>query len=163
MALLAAVTIACRTPETAEQANTNRPAADLQPLLGGPETSPAPRLLGNYTLAEVEHKGTINMIPESFATIMTFMEDGTYARTSKLRGRADHSDTGQFRIEQREEGQFELVLKPIFSGGKAVTNETEKRHVLAVSADLEEMHLTGTDGKVALFRRSASPGQAAPR
>lgn len=163
MALLAAVTISCRGPEAPEQANTNQPVADPHSIARGPQNSAAPRLAGNYILAEVEHLGTINLIPESFATILTFMEDGTYARTSKFRGRADHNDTGEFRIEQRENGEFDLVLKPIFSGGKAAKDPAEKKHGLAFSPDLEELRLTGSDGKVALFRRSVAPPQAPPR
>lgn len=152
-----ALTASCRRVSAPEKANSNQSATPAQASIQGPETSETPRLVGSYALVEVEHKGTINLIPGSFATTFTFMADGTYTRTSKQNGRTDHTDSGQFRVELEEDGKLQLVLKAMFSRDRPAQNAPEKKHEFTISPDLEELRLIGTDGKVGLFRRIGAP------
>ncbi len=112
-------------------------------------------LSGVYTISEVEDKGVVKMWPPDNKIEFIFNPDGTYARRSMIRGRVDHSDTGQYRIE----GGKQLVLSIVSSDNVVQNPAKEIRHTIDLSADAERLKMTAKDGKAALFRKTGeAPG-----
>ena len=118
-------------------------------------STPPLTLAGVYTMGEIEADGRVTMVPRSFATTITFMSDGSYSRNSSRAGVVDHSDSGKYRIE----GNDQLILVAIFSDKRAIKNAPEKRHTFSLSPDGLELRLSGSPGKTAVFRRTASPAE----
>jgi hypothetical protein len=120
----------------------------------GPATAPV-LLSGVYTITEVEDKGVVKMWPPDNKIEFTFSPDGTYARKAMIRGRVDHTDTGQYRVE----GGNKLILSIVSSDNKVQNPAKEIRHTLALSADGDSLKLTAKDGKAATFRKTGeAPG-----
>lgn len=90
------------------------------------------------------------MISGGNSTEFSFRPDGTYARVSRLGGKVDHSDSGEFRIEDGKQ----LVLRIRVWKKKFQTPTVEKKHDISLSPDGTELRMTGKDGKVAVFRRT---------
>jgi hypothetical protein len=133
----------------ASTANTNAPATPQAPPSSS-NSAPPPTLEGDYILSEVQHKGQVTMIRGGNSTEISFRPDGTYARVSRLGGKVDHSDSGEFRIENGKH----LVLRIRMWKKKFQTPTVEKRHDFTLSSDGTELKMTGKDGKVAVFRRT---------
>jgi hypothetical protein len=115
-------------------------------------------LIGVYTISEVEQNGTVTMIPPSFATTFTFMADGSFTRVSRKAGAIDHNDSGQYKIEANEAGEPQLLLTAVFVAGvMSDKRATEERHRFSLSSDGEELRMSGSEGKTALFRRIGGP------
>lgn len=121
------------------------------------DEQPPPKLVGIYTLSEVENNGMVTMIPDSHTTSITFYEDGNFSRMSKNGGMVDHADQGSFRIEPGEDGKPQLKLKVIFSDSRNLSEPKEQQHSLAWLPDGSEIKLGGTSGKTAIFRRTVAP------
>ncbi|HKG23737.1 MAG TPA: hypothetical protein VKC34_17685 [Blastocatellia bacterium] len=120
----------------------------------GPVNAPV-LLSGVYTIAEVEEKGVVKMWPPDNKIEFTFSPDGTYARKAMIRGRVDHADTGQYRVE----GGNRLILSIVSSDNKVQNPAKEIRHTIALSADGDSIKLTAKDGKAATFRKTGeAPG-----
>ena len=140
---------------TPPPAQTKAPTEEQGPVVSDPLGLPvqkpggAGKLVGSYTIAEVQDKGVVTMIPHQIATQITFLPDGTFSRTSKARDKANFKDSGQFVIE----GQDQLILKIVMSRGKIQQPAVEKRHTFSLSEDGMELRMTAKDGKVAVFRR----------
>jgi hypothetical protein len=118
-------------------------------------SSPPPRLLGVYVLSEVQNKGQVNMVTPANATEFTFLADGNYSRQSKIGGKVDHTDSGQFSVE----GPDQLVLHIQLSDNRIQVPPVEKKHSITLSADGEELSMKGNEGKVAVFRRKKATEQ----
>lgn len=135
--------------------NTAPPAPASTPSAGGAAESKSPVspplvLSGVYTISEVEDKGVVKMWSPDNKIEFTFSPDGTYARKSMLRGRLDHTDMGQYRLE----GGKQLVLSIIYSDNKAQVPAKEIRHAIALSPDGDSLKLTSKDGKAAVFKKT---------
>jgi hypothetical protein len=107
------------------------------------------KLLGSYTITEVHHDGSVTMIPHQIATQITFLPDGSFSRTSKAQNKVNFKDSGQFVIE----GDDQLILTIVMSRGQISQPPVEKRHKFSLSEDGSELRMTGSDGKVGVFRR----------
>jgi len=120
---------------------------------GGESKSPVTpplALSGVYTISEVEDKGVVKMWPPDNKIEFIFSPDGTYARKSMLRGRLDHSDMGQYRLE----GGKQLILSIVYSDNKAQIPAKEVRHAVALSPDGDSLKMTSRDGKSAIFKKT---------
>ena len=137
-----------KTPPTAG-AESQGPVVQDTPGLPAKKPGVFGKLVGTYTINEVRQKDVVTMIPPQVATQITFIPDGTFSRISKAGGKANFKDSGQFVIE----GQDQLILKIVMSGGKIQQPAVEKRHTFALSEDGTELRMTAKDGKVAIFRR----------
>ncbi|HWP42087.1 MAG TPA: hypothetical protein VNO14_02540, partial [Blastocatellia bacterium] len=113
-------------------------------------SAPPPRLSGDYILSEVQHEGQIVMISSENSTEISFRPDGTYARVSRMNGRVDHTDSGEFRIE----GGNQLVLRIQMWKKEFQLPAVEKKHSFTLSADGAELRMAGSDGKIGVFRRT---------
>jgi hypothetical protein len=163
--LMALCSWACgSTAKTSDRtANENQPAAPSRSE-AGPTTEPDPQkawsqlellpnLRGIYTMSEIEYNGAVTLVPPAFATTFTFMEDGFYNRKSMRPEGEFSSGSGYYRIERSQEGQLTLVLDQKFIGPNKSPSK-EKRQVLTLSPEGDILRLTGTDGKIAVFRRT---------
>jgi hypothetical protein len=122
----------------------------------GDENNPPAALLGTYMVVEVRHKGIIDMINAANTTQITFTPDGKFMRESKKGGRVDHTDSGDFRVE----GKNELVL--VIRESKKETKDPPVviRHPIQVSTDGSELVMTSKSGSAATFRRLGTvPGR----
>lgn len=133
--------------ESAANANRTTPAA--APVPSG-ALAPPPIPSGDYILSEVQHKGQVTMITAGNSTEISFRPDGTYARVSRLGGKVDHSDSGDFRIEDGKQ----IVLRIRMWKKKFQPRSVEKKHSFMLSSDGSELKMIGTDGKIGVFRRT---------
>jgi hypothetical protein len=133
----------------ASPANANATSPPATTPANNPATPP-PTLAGDYMLSEVQHKGQVTMISVGNSTEISFRPDGTYARVSRLGGKVDHTDSGEFRIE----GGKQLVLRIRMWKKKFQTPAVEKKHTFSLSSDGAELRMTGADSKVGVFRRT---------
>jgi hypothetical protein len=134
---------------TASAANTNTAPPVATPVPAS-ATAPPPTLSAEYILSEVQHDGQVTIIRKENTTEISFRPDGTFARVSRLGGKVDHSDSGEFRIEDGKQ----LVLRIQMSKRKIQTRPVEKKHKFTLSSDGSELRLIGADGKVGVFRRT---------
>lgn len=113
------------------------------------ENNPPASLLGTYVVVEVRHKGIIDMISAENSTQINFTADGKFSRVSKKGGRVDHTDSGDFKVEGRDQ----LVLVIHESKKKIQDPPVVIRHPIQVSRDGSELIMTSSTGKAATFRR----------
>ena len=147
--------------KTAEStpANSNQPAASdsagnantgtSAQAPAAPETKGPPKLLGIYESREVEDdKGVVTIISK-FKTVISFREDGSYARVSQKEGKIYHSDSGQFRIE----GGDKLVLTIQIAEKNMKTPALIKTHKFSLSSDGEQLKMINDKGATGIFQR----------
>lgn len=125
------------SPDTAKPATVG---TDEQSRLG--------RLQGTYTISEVQHDGIVEMIPAGNSTEITFVQPGSFSRQSKVNGTINHSDSGQYRIEGND-----LILKIVMSKNQIQVKPVEKRFAFVLSTDGEELKLTTSKNRTAVFRK----------
>lgn len=136
--LICLIAIGCRSDPGQKQ-----PEQSAQPA--GAQIPP-----GTYTIAEIEHDGQVTMINPDDSVSISFFSDGSYTRSSRRKGRVVHSDSGSYRIEGNQ-----LVLVKLMSGAKLNPEQPpEDRYELNISADGQELRLSGKGGKVAIFRKT---------
>ncbi len=153
------------TPDQPATASTNSSTSGATPpesatggaATGGDNGQAKGRLAGTYTLAEVEHDGTVDMISSDNATEIRFRPDvqsplstGTFNRTSRMNKKVDHIDTGQYLIEPPDKFSLNILT----SKRQMVNPPVRKDYKYALSPDGDELRLTAPDGKMALFRRT---------
>ena len=124
-------------PETAKPATA-----------GTDEPSRVGRLQGTYAISEVQHDGIVEMISAGNSTEITFVQPGSFSRQSKVNGTINHTDSGQYRIEGNE-----LVLKIVLSKNQIQAKPVEKRFAFVLSTDGDELKLTTSKNRTAVFRK----------
>lgn len=133
-----------------QASNANVLASPQKPEGETAQQNPRPRLLGTYTISEVHHDGMTTMVSAANKTEITFSATGSFVRVSMKNNRQDHRDSGQYRIEAPDQ----LVLTINLSRGKIVLPPVEKRHKFELADEGNELKMTSTDGKSAVFRRT---------
>jgi hypothetical protein len=130
------------------------PAGAASPGTGAINKPPAQVqwLEGVYVIAEVQEKqnGKIDMVPAGSQVTLTFMQDGTFTRSSNRKGKAFHKDAGNYTLAKDQ-----LTLTATISEKDILQAPMERAYTFSISPDGDELKLTGVDGKVALFRRKA--------
>jgi hypothetical protein len=141
------------TPATDSGTGPPAPATAGAPATpGNPPTGPTlpPAVFrGRYIMSEVRHDGEVSMVDPANATQIIFTQTGAYVRQSKRRGIVDHSDSGDFRVEN----DSAIVLRTQMSDGKLKIPPTEKRYEFILSSSGDELILKGSEGREAVFRR----------
>ena len=127
------------------------PSGDAEPA--SPK-SLLPKLLGIYTMSEIESGGAVTIVPVSWATTFTFMEDGFYNRKSLRAGKEFSSGSGYYRVEKADDGTLTLLLDQKFMSHNSKSPPNQKRQTIELSPDGDLLRLTGTDGKIGIFRRT---------
>ncbi len=89
------------------------------------------------------------MISAENTTRINFTTDGKFTRESMKGGRVDHTDAGDFRVE--ENNQLVLVIRE--SKKQMKEPPVVVRHPIQVLTDGSELVLTSNSGKAATFRR----------
>jgi hypothetical protein len=135
---------------TANQ-NSSSQKPDANPPAQTVQTTESPQALlqGTYAISEVQHDGIVEMINSANTTEITFKAPASFSRVSKKNGKKDYSDSGQYKIE----GSDKLILKIIMSNEKIQINPVSKQHTFAISPTGDELKLTSSTGKTAVFRR----------
>jgi hypothetical protein len=136
--LICLVALGCRSDpgQKAPEQSAQPPSASISP--------------GTYMITEIEHDGQVTMINPDDSVSISFFADGSYTRSSRRKGRIVHSDSGSYKIEGNQ-----LILVKLMSGTKLKPEQPpEDRYELKVSADGQELRLSGKGGKVAVFRRT---------
>ncbi len=123
--------------------------SNTQPAPSSPGLPAPPVLLGKYALTEVQQKEQVTIIRSQVETLIEFRADGSFQRESKLDGKVDHTDSGDFSIE----GTDILVLRIQRSKGKPQNPPVIKRHVISLSPDGSELRMTSGTSRTAIFRR----------
>lgn len=135
--------------------SSNNPGGSAaSPAVQGPGVSATPAnngLVGTYAISEVEDKGAIRMVNTKKAQVtFAFFRDGSYARSTKSGDQVLHSDSGNFRLD----GPDQLTLITTIENRNILDAAKTKTFKYQLSADAAELRLWGTDGKVALFKKS---------
>lgn len=133
-----------------QASNANAQPSPQKPEGDRSEQNSRPRLLGTYTISEVHHDGMTTMVSPANKTEITFSSTGSFVRVSMKNNRQDHRDSGQYRIEAPDQ----LVLTINLSKGKIVLPPVEKRHRFELADEGNELKMTSSDGKSAVFRRT---------
>ena len=138
-----------------QNANTNQnsssPKQNEPPSAQAMQTTQSPQALlqGTYAISEVQHDGIVEMVSNANTTEITFKAPASFSRVSKKNGKRDYTDSGQFKIE----GTDKLILKIIMSNEKIQINPVSKQHTFSISPTGDELKLTSSTGKTAVFRR----------
>jgi hypothetical protein len=135
---------------TANQ-NTSSQKQNEAPSSQALQTTESPQALlqGTYAISEVQHDGIVEMISSANTTEITFKAPSSFSRVSKKNGKRDYTDSGQYKIE----GSDKLILRIIMSNEKIQINPVSKQHTFALSPTGDELKLTSSTGKTAVFRR----------
>lgn len=146
-----------KEPAQPTATNKNAEAMKASDTPSIPPPSVPAQLIGAYESREVEDKGVVTVVSQ-IRTLWVFSANGTYSRTSKVKGKTYHTDTGTFRIDPPNR----IVLTIQMSGqdrarAKIQTPPVEKTHIYSLSPDAEELKLTSPRGSVATFRRIGRP------
>jgi len=116
------------------------------------EQSPLGLLQGTYAISEVQHDGIVEMISAENSTEINFKQPSSFSRQSKINGAINHTDSGQYKIEGNN-----LVLKIIMSKNQIQVKPVEKRFTFVLSTDGEELKLTSSNNRTAVFRKVKGP------
>lgn len=136
------------SPQPEAPAATDKPQPDPSPV--GPSLAP-PVLVGRYAMSEVRHSGQVSMVNESNVTEIVFTSTGSYVREAKRGGRVDHTDSGDFRVNN----DGSLVLRMQMSDGKLKIPASERRYEFTLTSNGDELILKGSEGREAVFRRKS--------
>ncbi len=121
----------------------------VEPQPAGTTMPPQALLQGTYAISEVQHDGLVEMISSANTTEITFKPPSSFSRVSKKNGKKDYSDSGQYKIE----GSDKLILKILMANEKMQISPVDKQHTLSISPTGDELKLTSSTGKTAVFRR----------
>lgn len=110
---------------------------------------PQALLQGTYAISEVQHDGLVEMISSANTTEITFKPPSSFSRLSKKNGQKDFTDSGQYKIE----GSDKLILKILMSNERMQINPVSKQHTFSISPTGDELKLTSSTGRTAVFRR----------
>jgi hypothetical protein len=134
----------------ANQKPASQKTGDIQsPQTAGTTLPPQALLQGTYAISEVQHDGMVEMISSANTTEITFKAPSSFSRVSKKNGKKDYSDSGQYKIE----GSDKLTLKILMANEKMQMSPVTKQHTFSISPTGDEMKLTSSAGKTAVFRR----------
>ena len=152
---------AAETP--AASTNANKPQSDSSTAAtaaAAPKEVPKPvekaELRGTYESREVHDKGVVTVISQ-LKTLWHFSQDGTYSRTSEVKGKPYHSDSGSFRIEPPDKLILSIQVTGLQMQRKVQNPPLSKTHKFELSADGEELRLISDKGSVGVFRRVSKP------
>jgi hypothetical protein len=136
-----------------QNANQNSSAQSPgdNPQAKPPESNIPPQALmvGTYAISEVQHDGIVEMISSANTTEITFKAPATFYRVSKRDGKSDYKDNGQFKIE----GKDRLILTILMANDKMQLKPVSKQHTFSISPTGDELKLTSSQGRTAVFRR----------
>ncbi|HEU4386944.1 MAG TPA: hypothetical protein VFV34_04040 [Blastocatellia bacterium] len=131
------------------------PTTETDPQKAAAQLQLLPNLRGIYTMSEIETGRAVTIVPVAFTTTFTFMEDGFYNRKSFRAGQEFSKGSGYYRIERESDGTLSLLLDQKFlSGNTAAPKREPKRQTIVLSPEGDILRLTGSDGRVGVFRRT---------